>query len=106
MLCIRIIPHPLYIDIIRAPFDDWRRGGEGGGQAETGQQVELESFSNASMFWELESVNGNLTSEEIGWVWNWSTKVENWKAQLPNPNDMKHRLTIVFKSQDKNQTYF
>ena len=40
---------PSYVDTIRAPFDDWRRGGEGGGQAETGQQVvstvEIESFN-------------------------------------------------------------
>ena len=35
-------PTSSYIDITRAPFDDWRRGGEGGGQAETGQQVSSE----------------------------------------------------------------
>ena len=27
------------LDIVRAPFDDWRRGGEGGGPVENGQQV-------------------------------------------------------------------
>ena len=27
----------------RAPFDDWRRGGEGGGQGEAGQQQAGES---------------------------------------------------------------
>ena len=29
----------LKLDIVRAPFDDWRRGGEGGGPVENGQQV-------------------------------------------------------------------